>query len=261
MAERSSTQQQTQPCHDRQCVRRKRFGVIKSVSTRPATDHDASHLAKVHLDTVVTAHAGMFPARAPTPTLEMLVNEWRAAFDDPTHQAFLATEHGSAIGTVAIRADPDNVGHGELRRLYVVPTHWAQGVGSDLHDTALQALRAAGCRATRRPACGCWRRTPGPDSFTSVAAGRSYPTRSWRGQASTPPRSGTNAALGRAKPAALRGGHAPGEGIVVLGHLTCWGSGGEGLSTRPPANARRVRRGSTPWATWPGVSIQFRPIR
>ena len=118
--------------------------MITGVSIRPATEHDALLLAKVHLDTVVTAYADMFPARAPTPTLEMLVNEWRTAFDDPTHQAFLATEAGSAIGTVAIRSDPDNVGSGELRRLHVVPTHWARGIGSALYSTALQALRNAG---------------------------------------------------------------------------------------------------------------------
>ena len=118
---------------------------------RPATVADASALASVHLNTVLVAYAGIVPPDAPPPTKESLVGEWKAAFEDPGFKAFLAEDHGEPVGTVAVRADPDFVSFGQLRRLYVLPDRWGRGAGSALHAAALLALEDDGY-----PEAGLW---------------------------------------------------------------------------------------------------------
>jgi GNAT superfamily N-acetyltransferase len=106
-------------------------------------------LATVHLETVLFAYAGIFPPDAPAPALES--QEWDAAFADPTFRAFLAEEGGTAVGTVAVRADPDVAGSGQLRRLHVRPDLWGQGRGGALYESAMAALRA-----DEYPEAGLW---------------------------------------------------------------------------------------------------------
>jgi GNAT superfamily N-acetyltransferase len=55
---------------------------------------------------------------------------------------YLAEEDGTAIGSVS-------VGRGLLRTLYVLPPWWSKGIGSRLHDHALDRLRALGAREAR----------------------------------------------------------------------------------------------------------------
>jgi GNAT superfamily N-acetyltransferase len=122
------------------------------VLIRAATTADAPALARVHLDTVLVAYAGIFPATATTPDLEGTVREWEEAFADPTFHAFLAEDQRRAVGTVAAQADPDpdpdssGVATGQLRRLHVHPDWWGRGVGGALYETALAVLKADGYR-------------------------------------------------------------------------------------------------------------------
>jgi GNAT superfamily N-acetyltransferase len=113
---------------------------------RRATVADAGALASVHLKTVLVAYAAIIPPDAPPPTKQSLVDEWKAAFQDPSFKAFLAEDHGKPVGTVALRTDPDFVGFGQLRRLYVLPDRWGRGAGSALHDAASAALEGDGYR-------------------------------------------------------------------------------------------------------------------
>jgi GNAT superfamily N-acetyltransferase len=117
--------------------------VITSTSPqiRPATVADAVSLAAVQLHTVLVAYAGILPADAPVPTGDWLVHEWREGFRDPTFRAFLAEDHGVAVGTIAIRADPDRLGWGQLCRLHVLPDMWNRGVGSALYEAAVREFR------------------------------------------------------------------------------------------------------------------------
>ena len=63
-----------------------------------------------------------------------------------------------------------SVGDEFLRTLYVVPAHWRSGVGTALHDLALERLRA---RAARGRSSGRSRRTGTGGATTRSAAGRS----------------------------------------------------------------------------------------
>ena len=118
---------------------------------RRATVADAGVLASVHLNTVVVAYANLIPSDVPPLTEESLVREWQAAFEDDSLQAFVAEDNGKPIGTVAVRADPEIGGVGQLRRLYVLPHRWARGIGTLLYDAALGALKEDGY-----PEAGLW---------------------------------------------------------------------------------------------------------
>jgi GNAT superfamily N-acetyltransferase len=104
---------------------------------------------------VRVAYAGIFPATAPLPELASVVREWEKEFADPTAAVFLAEddEDGrAAVGTVAVRADPEDLhpngrATGQLRRLHVLPRLWGRGLGAALYAAAETTLRDAGYEA------------------------------------------------------------------------------------------------------------------
>ena len=114
---------------------------------REATEHDLVAVARVHLETVVPAYAGIFPPDAPAPTLEELQPGWERVLREPGKTAFVAELAGDVVGTAVVcpAADTDRVG--ELRRLHVLPAHWGGGIGSALYDVAVQALAGRFSRA------------------------------------------------------------------------------------------------------------------
>lgn len=118
--------------------------MTNGVRIRSATVADAGVLAEVHLNTVLTAYAGIFPRHAPVPMLEALVAEWTAAFSNRAFRAFRAEGLESPVGTVAVRADLDVSGRGQLCRLHVLPQRWGQGLGSTLYEVAMLGLMSAG---------------------------------------------------------------------------------------------------------------------
>src|SRR2546421_415412 len=61
----------------------------------------------------------------------------RRALADPEVEVYVAEIDGEPAGSVS-------VGHGFLRTLYVRPEHQRTGIGSSLHDHALERLRALG---------------------------------------------------------------------------------------------------------------------
>lgn len=62
----------------------------------------------------------------------------------PAGGVWLATEDGDAVGCVALRVWEPGVG--EIKRLYVRPSHRGAGLGKRLVETVLTAAVAAGCR-------------------------------------------------------------------------------------------------------------------
>jgi GNAT superfamily N-acetyltransferase len=101
------------------------------VVRRGGTD-DVPALAELHLRSALTAYAGIFPAAAPTPTVDSLAVHWQQAIDDPTNAVFAADVGGGVIATTATRP-----GVGNLRHLYVDPSHWGNGAGRALHDAVV----------------------------------------------------------------------------------------------------------------------------
>lgn len=103
---------------------------------------DAAVVAEIHWAAVSVAYRPFFPGR-PVPTTAELCEEWRAALADPTAVALLATVDGRPAGSVMARADRQFPA-GELHALHVMPAEWGRGIGSALHDSALDALAGAG---------------------------------------------------------------------------------------------------------------------
>lgn len=67
---------------------------------------------------------------------------WAEALSDPEVEVYVAEVEGAPAGAVS-------VGQGFLSTLYVLPAHQGSGVGSALHDLALERLRARGFRQAR----------------------------------------------------------------------------------------------------------------
>ena len=81
-------------------------------------------MAAVWLRSALTAYADIFPADAPKPTHASLV---AALADTP---GFVAEIDGAIVGLVQL--DDEWLSH-----LYVDPNHWRAGIGSALHDVAV----------------------------------------------------------------------------------------------------------------------------
>ena len=104
---------------------------------RSASSNEAEILLAIQREACVVAFAHIFPPdRCPFPD-DTVRDAWLEALGDPAVEAYVAEVDGEPIGSVS-------VGDGFLRTLYVLPSNWNTGVGSALHDFALERLRAHG---------------------------------------------------------------------------------------------------------------------
>ena len=88
-------------------------------------------------DACVVAFAHIFPPELHPFPDEAVLGAWREALVDENVEVYIAEVDGEPVGSVS-------VGDAFLRTLYVVPSHQGSGVGSALHDLALERLRAHG---------------------------------------------------------------------------------------------------------------------
>lgn len=104
---------------------------------RPARLEESELLMRIQRAAAVAAFAHIFPPEEyPFPD-EGVEVQWREALEDPAIEVYVAELDGVPAGSVA-------VGYGFLRNLYVLPPHQGTGLGSALHDHALERLRALG---------------------------------------------------------------------------------------------------------------------
>ena len=104
---------------------------------RPGRPEDAEPLLTVQREACVTAFAHIFPPEEyPYPDDDVLTL-WREALADPEAEVHVAEVDGTPAGVVS-------VGGEFLSQLYVLPQHQGTGVGSALHDHALERLKARG---------------------------------------------------------------------------------------------------------------------
>jgi GNAT superfamily N-acetyltransferase len=107
------------------------------LTIRPARPDDAETLLTVQRDACLVAFAHIFPpGRFPFPDQDVLAN-WRAALADDGTEVYVAEIDGERVGVVSL-------GNGFLSTLYVVPSQQGTGVGTALHDLALERLRTHG---------------------------------------------------------------------------------------------------------------------
>ena len=109
---------------------------------RAARPDDVESLLAIQRAACVKAFAHIYPPDLyPFPD-DDIRNLWRDAVAAPEIEAFLTEENGRAVGCVAVRDE-------FLRNLYVIPERWQGGVGTALHDLALEQLRAHGRREAK----------------------------------------------------------------------------------------------------------------
>ncbi len=107
------------------------------IAVRPAVRTESEILLAIQRSACVAAFAHIFPPELyPFPD-DVVRGAWREALDDPGVEAYIAEVGGEPVGSVS-------VGDEFLRTLYVVQSHWRTGVGTALHDFALERLRAHG---------------------------------------------------------------------------------------------------------------------
>ena len=109
---------------------------------RAARPDEADTLLAIQREAAVDAFAHVYPPeRYPFPD-DAIREVWAEALADPEVEVYVAEVEGDTVGAVS-------VGRGYLSTLYVVPGLQGQGVGSALHDLALERLRAQGVREAR----------------------------------------------------------------------------------------------------------------
>src|SRR5262245_1338257 len=94
--------------------------------------------------------AHIFPAEAPKPTVEAMEADWRSRlFGRPGHAGFVATIDQDLVGAALAGPTDDDPEVGQFSRLYVLPDHWAGGVGRQLYDAAMAHLATEGFARAR----------------------------------------------------------------------------------------------------------------
>ena len=102
---------------------------------------DATLIANVHFRTVLIAYKSFFPPESLAPTIQELSLVWKERLTDPSTGCFVASLDGHTVGVVVVRRDPDFDLEGQLLGLHVLPDVWGRGIGSALHDKAVETLR------------------------------------------------------------------------------------------------------------------------
>jgi GNAT superfamily N-acetyltransferase len=111
--------------------------LTSDTNIRPARPDEAETLLAIQRDACLVAFAHIFPPdEYPFPDQDVLAN-WRAALAERETEVYVAEDEGVPVGSVSL-------GNGFVSTLYVVPSHQGTGVGSALHDLALERLRAQG---------------------------------------------------------------------------------------------------------------------
>ena len=109
---------------------------------RRARPDESETLLRIQREAAVAAFSHVFPQDLfPFPEEEVL-ETWKHALVDPNVEVYVAEIDGEPAASVS-------VGDGFLRTLYVVPARQGTGVGSVLHDHALERLRTLGAREAK----------------------------------------------------------------------------------------------------------------
>jgi GNAT superfamily N-acetyltransferase len=107
-----------------------------------ATVEDAELCFGIARAAAIAGFQHVFPADVYAFPDEAIRADWVSALIDPGGETYIAFEDDEAVGVVS-------VGHGVVQTLYVMPEFWNKGIGSVLHDHALDRLRDVNVQEAR----------------------------------------------------------------------------------------------------------------
>jgi len=112
------------------------------IELRRALPNEADTLLAIQREAAVGAYAHIYPPeRYPFPD-DAVREVWVEALSDPEVEVHVAEVEGVPAGAVSVVK-------GFLSTLYVLPAYQGSGIGSALHDLALERLRAQGVQEAR----------------------------------------------------------------------------------------------------------------
>lgn len=111
---------------------------VEHAIVRQAATGDARALAMTHLRSSRVAYKDLIPGDPPA--FDVLERDWATAVTNEDTSVFAAVLGRRVVGTVHVEPVNDAPDVGELRRLYVAPEWWLHGIGTLLHEVAVQEL-------------------------------------------------------------------------------------------------------------------------
>jgi ribosomal protein S18 acetylase RimI-like enzyme len=116
-----------------------------SVRVRRASTKDYRSAARVQLRAVLDGYRHIFPPELPRPTAAALEAEWEIILRrDDLVVLVAAISRNEVIGTIVVSIDGSM---GRVSRLHVDPAFWSRGAGQSLLQSAVEYLRAQGCKS------------------------------------------------------------------------------------------------------------------
>jgi putative acetyltransferase len=107
-----------------------------------ATLEDAELCFRIARAAAVTGFRHVFPPDLYEFPADAIRADWISALTNPDAETYIAFEHDEAVGVVSLS-------DGLLQTLYVMPEFWNRGIGSELHDLALDRLREMNVQEAR----------------------------------------------------------------------------------------------------------------
>jgi GNAT superfamily N-acetyltransferase len=101
-----------------------------------ATVEDAEVCFRIARAAAIAGFQHVFPPDIYEYPDDAIRADWISALTNPDAETYIAFEDDEAVGVVS-------VSDGVLQTLYVMPEFWSRGIGSALHDLALERLRSA----------------------------------------------------------------------------------------------------------------------
>jgi ribosomal protein S18 acetylase RimI-like enzyme len=118
---------------------------------RLADRREADQLARLHRNAAIAGYRDIFPVEAPPPSYEEVLAQWEHWLGpgwESGHRAFVAdaaSEAGTGpLGVVVAGPDPTDDELGHLTRLYVEPSVWGRGIGTQLYGAAIDYMAEIG---------------------------------------------------------------------------------------------------------------------
>ncbi|MCP3881475.1 MAG: GNAT family N-acetyltransferase [Sulfitobacter sp.] len=121
-----------------------RHNIGSDIVIRPGVVSDARSAATVHCQAALRGFSHIFSAETSKPTPASLTPIWEALLSSRDAHVLVAEDRSEVIGVAAVAADKTVPTGTKLSRLYVTPPRWRAGIGSLLHDHAVEHARDLG---------------------------------------------------------------------------------------------------------------------